>query len=88
MSHFCVDEELDRSVLDAMARGDEATLAAMPEAYFEGNTCEIKSWYALAALANDCGARMTLVDYVPCYRSAAGTGSGMGFAAWEGFDDI
>jgi len=26
---------------------------------------------------------MTLIDYVPCYRSEAGTGSGMGFAYWK-----
>ena len=26
---------------------------------------------------------MTLVDYVPGYRTAAGTGCGMGFAYWE-----
>lgn len=28
-------------------------------------------------------ARMTVVDYVPGYRSMAGTGTGMAFAAWE-----
>jgi len=26
---------------------------------------------------------MDLLDYVPCYRSEAGTGSGMAFAAWQ-----
>jgi hypothetical protein len=26
---------------------------------------------------------MELLDYVPCYRSEAGTGSGMAFAAWQ-----
>jgi 3-O-methylgallate 3,4-dioxygenase len=25
---------------------------------------------------------MTLVDYVPCYRSLAGTGNAMGFVHW------
>jgi hypothetical protein len=26
---------------------------------------------------------MELVDYVPCYRSRAGTGVGMAFAVWQ-----
>jgi len=26
---------------------------------------------------------MTLIDYVPCYRSPAGTGCAMAFAYWE-----
>jgi 3-O-methylgallate 3,4-dioxygenase len=26
---------------------------------------------------------MTLIDYVPCYRSPAGTGCAMGFAEWR-----
>jgi 3-O-methylgallate 3,4-dioxygenase len=30
----------------------------------------------------ECGMDMTLVDYVPCYRSEAGTGNAMGFAYW------
>ncbi|HYZ14850.1 MAG TPA: hypothetical protein VE591_00560 [Candidatus Acidoferrum sp.] len=83
LTHFCVDEELDAEILDAMQRGDEAALAAYPEEFFFGNTCEIKSWYALAACMNDCGRTMRMIDYVPCYRTEAGTGSAMGFAAWE-----
>jgi len=26
---------------------------------------------------------MDLLDYVPCYRTDAGTGSGMAFATWS-----
>jgi 3-O-methylgallate 3,4-dioxygenase len=29
------------------------------------------------------GLRFELVDYVPCYRSEAGTGNAMGFAVWR-----
>jgi hypothetical protein len=83
LSHFTVDEPFDREVLAAMSAGDEAAMRAFPEAYFEGNTSEIKSWFALTAAMNDFGMRMQLVDYVPCYRSIAGTGNAMGFASWE-----
>jgi hypothetical protein len=83
LTHFVVDEELDRDVIDAMLAGDEERLAAFPEAYFHGNTCEIKSWYALVAAMKGTGLAMRMLDYVPCYRSEAGTGSAMGFAVWE-----
>ena len=37
----------------------------------------------LAAIMAGCGLAMTLVDYVPCYRSEAGTGNAMAFAYWS-----
>lgn len=83
MSHFVVDEPFDRQVLEALAMGDETTLREIPESWFNGNTAEIKSWLPLAGLAQEAGLEMTLVDYVACYRSEAGTGSGMAFASWE-----
>jgi hypothetical protein len=83
MTHFVVDEAFDRRVLNALAEGDEATLREIPEPWFNGNTAEIKSWLPLLGLAKEAGLAMTLVDYVACYRSEAGTGSGMAFASWE-----
>ena len=83
LTHFVVDEELDRRVLGAMQAGDEAALAAIPESWFGGNTSEIKSWLPLFAAMKAQGKAMHLVDYVPCYRTEAGTGQGMGFAYWE-----
>jgi hypothetical protein len=82
LTHFCIDETLDRKVLSALQDRDEAALAAIPEALFEGNTSEIKSWLPLAALMNDAALTMRRVDYVPCYRTEAGTGNAMGFALW------
>lgn len=83
LTHFTIDEEFDRNVLAALKAGDEAAMASFPESYFEGNSSEIKSWFALAAMMNDDGRTMHVVDYVPCYRSAAGTGNAMGFAYWD-----
>ncbi|MGR9579853.1 DODA-type extradiol aromatic ring-opening family dioxygenase [Pandoraea sputorum] len=82
MTHFVIDEALDRHVLNAFAEYDEAALADISEPYFNGNTAEIKSWYPLAAAMHDIDWRMTLVDYVPCYRTEAGTGNAMAFAYW------
>jgi hypothetical protein len=82
LSHFTIDEEFDRDVIAAMVAGDEEKLAAFPEAWFWGNTCETKSWYPMVAAMNDYGRTMDVVDYVPCYRSEAGTGQAMIFASW------
>ncbi|WJF91922.1 protocatechuate 3,4-dioxygenase [Paraburkholderia bonniea] len=83
MSHFVVDEALDQMVLQALAQGDEATLCGIAEPYFNGNTAEIKSWLPLVGIAQSAGLTMNLIDYVACYRSPAGTGSGMAFASWS-----
>jgi Catalytic LigB subunit of aromatic ring-opening dioxygenase len=83
LSHFVVDEAFDHAVLDAMTRSDAAALAALPENMFESGTSEIKNWIVVAGAMAEAGLKMDLIDYVPCYRSEAGTGSGMGFACWK-----
>jgi hypothetical protein len=82
LTHFVIDEDLDRTVLGAMERGDEGVLAALPEDLFQSGTAEIKNWLPVAAAMNALGRRFHLLDYVPCYRSEAGTGNAMGFAWW------
>ena len=82
-SHFVIDEEIDRTVLAALEAGDFDRLTAIPENLFQSGTSEIKNWMPLAAIMAGCGLEMTLVDYVPCYRSAAGTGNAMAFAYWS-----
>jgi catalytic LigB subunit of aromatic ring-opening dioxygenase len=83
LTHFVIDEDLDRTVLAAMDKGDEDTLAKLPENVFKVGTAEIKNWYPVIAAMNDSGRRFHQVDYVPCYRSEAGTGNAMAFVYWE-----
>ncbi len=83
MSHFVVDEQFDREVLDAMEWGDAAALGKVPETVFQSGTSEIKNWIVLAGAMKEAGLKMNLVDYVAAYRSEAGTGSGLGFAVWQ-----
>ena len=73
---------LYRELLDAMQAGDAAKLAGIPENMFQAGTSEIKNWIVVAGVMAEAGLKMNLVDYVPCYRSEAGTGSAMGFARW------
>jgi Catalytic LigB subunit of aromatic ring-opening dioxygenase len=82
LTHFVVDEELDTGILDAIKKGDVAALSRIPESMFQSGTSEIKNWIAAAGAMAEAGLSMNLLDYVPCYRSEAGTGSAMGFAQW------
>jgi hypothetical protein len=82
LSHFVIEEDLDQDVIAALRNKDDEKLTHMPEEYFNAGTSEIRNWIALAGAMNDTNLRMSLVDYVPCYRSPAGTGNAMGFATW------
>lgn len=81
LSHFLCEETLDRSVLDAMARRDEASLAAIPRAALRSGSSEILNWITVAGASEQLS--MAWTEYVPVYRTPAGTGIGMAFAAWK-----
>jgi 3-O-methylgallate 3,4-dioxygenase len=83
MTHFVIDEAFDEAVLDAIQDGDAETLTSLPESMFQSGTSEIKNWITVAGMMAGSGLEMELLDYVPCYRSEAGTGSAMGFAHWQ-----
>ena len=83
LSHFVIDEDLDRTVLDAFARSDREALISVPDNLYQSGTSEIKNWIPVSAAMTAAGKKMNLVDYVPCYRSEAGTGNAMGFVYWD-----
>ncbi|RZS86610.1 protocatechuate 3,4-dioxygenase [Pigmentiphaga kullae] len=83
LSHFVIDEEIDRLVIESIKDGDLSSLQALPETHFQSGTSEIKNWIPVMAAMSQQGLRGKLVDYVPCYRSEAGTGNAMGFAYWS-----
>lgn len=83
LSHQVIDEELDRSVVNALVAGNVAAMRALPRGRLNAapGTPEILNWVAVAAaMAPDT---MKLVDYLPCYRSLAGTGHGVTFGYWR-----
>lgn len=83
LSHFVIEEELDELVLEALRTDDLDALAAIDADRLRSGTAEIRTWIVLAGAMHELGLRMELIDYVPCYRTEAGTGSGMGFAVWR-----
>lgn len=80
LSHFVIDEDLDHQVLKAMQNRDAAGLSAIPREKLNSGNSEIRNWIAVAGAVEHLD--MQVVDYVPCYRSPAGTGCAMGFAQW------
>lgn len=82
LSHFTIDEALDRAILDACEQGDEEALAALPLAKLNSGNSEIRNWIVMAGAAAAAGLRCAWREYVPLYRTPAGTGCGMAFAAW------
>ena len=83
ISHFVVDEDFDHRMLTAIKERDTKTIFAEPDNYFRSGTSETKHWICAAGILSSTNLQMNLIDYVPCYRSEAGTGSGMGYATWE-----
>lgn len=80
LSHFVVDEKLDRKVLASLEQHDAEGLATLTRKQLRSGTSEILNWVAAAGALD--GLTATVVDYVPGYRSPAGTGAGMAFVYW------
>jgi hypothetical protein len=81
LSHTIIEEDLDQQVINALIEKDVDTLCALPRERLIRGTSEIRNWVSLAGAMEPVD--MTLVDYVPCYRSPASTGCAMAFATWD-----
>jgi len=81
LSHFYVDEELDRHVLELCGKKDADALMKLPAEKLESGNSEIRNWIATVGAVERLA--MRVVDYVPSYRSEAGSGVGMAFAVWQ-----
>ena len=64
-----------------MQNKNEPELTSLPSARLKAGTSEIRNWIVIAGATEHL--QMTPIDYAPCYRSPAGTGVGMAFAAWS-----
>jgi 3-O-methylgallate 3,4-dioxygenase len=81
LSHFVVDEELDRGVIEALKKKDLASLAALDPKRLQAGSSEVRSWIVVAAAATDLD--LQWFEYIPAYRTPALTGTGLGFARWS-----
>jgi 3-O-methylgallate 3,4-dioxygenase len=81
LSHFMVNEELDRKVVGAIERKDHDALTSLPANLLHTGSSEIRNWICVAAAAKDL--KLDWISYVPAYRSRAMTGVGLCFAHWS-----
>ena len=83
LSHFVVDEELDRNVIDAMRTNHLDRLAALDPKRMQAGSSEIRSWIVTAAAAAAADLDLEWIEYIPAYRTPALTGTGLAFARWS-----
>jgi 3-O-methylgallate 3,4-dioxygenase len=83
LTHFVIDEGVDGILLEAMRTRNIDRVLKLGEPIFQDGTSEAKNWLPLAGAMAELKLPMNLVDYVPCYRSEAGTGNAMAFAYWK-----
>ena len=83
LSHFVIDEAFDRRILDAFLRNDIDAVTGEDDTLFRSGTSETKNWIVARGALAATSFKMRLLDYVPCYRSEAGTGNAMAFATWS-----
>jgi hypothetical protein len=81
LSHFVVDEQLDRAVVQALIERDQAALATLPLHKLNSGNAEIRNWICAAGALQSL--RIEWIDYIPGYRTRAGTGTGLCFAMWR-----
>ena len=81
LSHFLVNVELDREVIEALQRKDHAALKVLPAEKLLSGSSEIRNWIAVAAAVG--ALKLDWISYVPGYRSRALTGVGLCFAHWH-----
>jgi hypothetical protein len=80
LSHFVVDEALDRGFLDMLRNKDAAAIESLPREKLNSGSSEIRNWIAVAGAVEHLSLEWSL--YEPGYRTPAGTGTGLGFAYW------
>lgn len=80
LSHFVINRPLDEAVLIALRDKDEAALRSIPAELLNSGTSEIRNWIVAGGALGSLTARWT--EYVPAYRSPAGTGTGLAFGCW------
>lgn len=81
LSHFVTNEPLDVGILDALKSGDTAALERIPTKLLNSGSSEIRMWLALGGAIDGLGHRWS--EYIPVYRTPAGTGIGLAFGRWS-----
>jgi 3-O-methylgallate 3,4-dioxygenase len=81
LSHFVVDEDLDRMALKGLETADPEILRNLPRHRLQSATTETLNWVAVAGAMGST--KMETITYEPGYRTPAGTGCGCAVGHWH-----
>ena len=81
LSHFVVDEKLDRQVMAGLHKGHGELLRSIPPEALKSGSSEILNWVLTAGAASNMDVDWS--EFIPIYRTPAGTGLGAAFACWR-----
>lgn len=82
LSHFIIDEELDGALLEGLIQKDQQKLSRLPlDRLWRLGTGEGLNWIVAGGALEHLQPK--LIDYLPCYRTPAGTGCAMAFMHWQ-----
>jgi 3-O-methylgallate 3,4-dioxygenase len=81
LSHFVVDEELDRMALKGMVENDPEILSSLPKNRLHSAASETLNWVTAAGALEHLKAEV--LAYEPVYRTPAGTGGGWAQVQWN-----
>jgi hypothetical protein len=79
LSHFVVDEALDRGFIDMLRRRDADAIRNLPREKLNSGSSEIRNWICVGGAVEHLSLEWS--HYEPGYRTPAGTG--LGFAFWS-----
>jgi OH-DDVA oxygenase/3-O-methylgallate 3,4-dioxygenase len=82
MTHFVINEEFDDQLIAAIRNRDEAFVRGVNPNLMKDGTSELLNWISASGCLFQTELKGDLIDYVPCYRSEAGSGTAQGFIAW------
>lgn len=82
MTHFVINEAFDQQMLGAVQSRDEQFLRKIDPNMMHDGTSEMLNWVSAAGCLFQTELRGDVIDYVPCYRTNAGTGTAQGFVTW------
>lgn len=81
LTHFAIDADFDREIVRALQAKDGDALMRLPPRKLNSGNSEIRNWIAMAGASEHLPAAWA--EYIPGYRSPAGTGTGFCFAAFR-----
>jgi 3-O-methylgallate 3,4-dioxygenase len=81
LSHFVIDEDIDRELFRALESRDIDAINSLDHADYVSGTSESLCWLVVGGACTQL--QFEVVEYVPGYRTAAGTGTALTAGIWE-----